>query len=194
MEAFVCPGGNVKHLVHVLYPDPLAQAMKLPPHRPPWNGVLVATLTTKNEAEDFSKLVHLWQPDVVILVAHHQRVTRKEFISWMPFVNLHYHHMTHQVCRHDKFGGVTTSCWRRAIAFCEQATTYDLSLSRMTAGLYARHLQTALDDTIGPTLSQRHLEMKQGSDCRASKGESIAVVNQDQPVYDSSGLGLTWPC
>lgn len=107
----------------------------------------------------------------------------------MPFNGVVYHHVLHQVCRHDNFGGVTQSCWRITFATREQEPIYDLSLRRMTGNLYPRHLQTVLDDTIGPELTWGHLEMKKRPDQRKANAEPVAMVNKTQPVFDSAGLG-----
>ena len=191
VEVFVCHGGNVKHLVESLYPDvyvaPLAKATKLPPHRPPWDGVLATTISSDEEAKELYALAELWRP-TVILIATHKHVSRKKFDSWLPFVNLQYGHMLRHLCHHNEFGGVTSSVWRMAIGIRSRDSTLDLSLPRMTAGLYARHLQTALDDTVGPAPGKRRLEMNERVGSTSNLVLPVGFTEKKQPVYDSAGL------
>ena len=63
----------------------------------------------------------------------------------------------------------------------------------MTAGLYTRHLQTALDDTIGPPPGKRKLE-KTTETSPLKPGLPIGTTNGNQPVYDSSNLGPDLAC
>lgn len=79
---------------------------------------------------------------------------------------------------------------RLGIRICTPNTGIDLSLQQMTAGLYAQHLQTALDDTIGPTPGRRRLEKIEVDKDVPTRGHPspIGTSERGQPVYDSTGL------
>jgi hypothetical protein len=191
VELFICQGGNVRHLVEQLYPDtyiaPLDRALCMPPFHG-WDGILAATLSSSEEANQLRDAVKAWRP-MLVLITSHGSVSRKAFTQWLPFEDLHYaHHIQHR-CHHDKFGGVTNSMWRLAIGIRDESTPLDASLAGMTAGLYSRHLQTALDDTLGSMASKEPLEMESDARSRAARGERVATTKSGNPVFDGNGLG-----
>ena len=99
-----------------------------------------------------------------------------------------YKHVEQSCCTHRQFGGVTTTRWRFVLGRRDDIDpTITFSISRMTAGLYERYLQTALDDTIGPTPGRRQLDT--GS--KLPKGlsdEVVGLVDKQHKVVDGSGL------
>lgn len=160
VEVFVCQGGNVKHLVEDLYPDvfiaPLVEAADMPPHRG-WDGILFATLDTEEASQHVATLVERWRPSTLILAAH-KDVSRHTFYKWIDFSDLGYEFKSQHRCKHQDFGGVTTSSWKFAFIKLHKEDPLEFSIARMTAGLYTRHLQTALDDTLGPATGRKRLD------------------------------------
>jgi hypothetical protein len=103
---------------------------------------------------------------------------------------LGYGQVQDQLCSHQDFGGVTISRWGR-IGFGVRdgaPNDFDMSVKRMTAGLYHRHLQTALDDTIGPAGGRCRLEKFKTSKTKIKVGEPIGTIADGTLVYDSDGL------
>jgi hypothetical protein len=140
VEAFICQGGNVRHLVEQLYPDtyiaPLDKALCIPPLHG-WDGILAGTLLTQDDADHFRQLVKAWRPTLVLITSH-SSLPRKTLNKWLLFQDLQYIHFAH-ACHHEKFGGVTNSAWRLAIGLRNEDSPLDASLTGMTAGLYPRN-------------------------------------------------------
>ena len=189
VEVFVTKGGSVKHLVDKLYPDvfttPHAEALKMPPHR--WDGLMVGTVETEADANAAKQLVRAWHPSFVIMSCHHT-ISRPKARRWMDLADLGYQHTTQHRCSHQDFGGVTLSDWKIAFSCRSSDLLLDFSIPRMTAGLYARHLQTALDDTLGPDPSRRQLDSGKES-VRRIRGV-IGVVDGRGLLMDGSEVGV----
>ena len=150
VEVFVCQGGIVKHLVELLYPDvhiaPLAESLTMPPNRE-WDGVLIATISTKSEADHLRRLVERWGPLVVIIAAHPKKISKASFDKWTSYQDLRYTHSNKYICRHIDFGGVTSSDWRMRVVTTRMDEPLSLELTGMTAsfyiqGTYKRHWAT----------------------------------------------------
>jgi len=92
-------------------------------------------------------------------------------------------------CHHKDFGGVTNSRWRLCVLSTRLDEALDVSLNRMTAGAYPRYLQTALDDTIGPTPGGHRRLEKDKKAYGLGREVSIGVVNGNKPLFDGGGLG-----
>jgi len=192
VEMFVCQGGNVKHLIEQLYHDvhiaPLAEALEVPPHRS-WDGVLLATIGNQTEGDHLEALIKKWRPLVVVIASHHQCISRATFDKLTDYGELGYDHAQKYVCWHNQFGGVTVSGWRMCITTTRLNESLNLSLDRMTASLYSRYLQTALDDTIGPDTGVHHwFDMNKRVKGFGDK-LAVGVVNKNRPLFDSGGLG-----
>ena len=193
VELFVCHGGNVKHLAERLYPDvyiaPVAESVQIPPHRC-WNGLLAGTLSSEQDAIEVMTLIDAWRPAVFILACHCTMSRRQVHRVFNPkSLGNDYDHVEQYQCTHRRFGGVTTSSWK--IVFGVQRSTsfnVDLSITRMTASLYERCLQTALDDTIGPPRGKRRLDTGKTSLAGMSK-EVVGLVDGVHRVYAGSGFG-----
>ena len=87
VEAFVCEGGNVKHLVEQLYPDVYIPSPRQAEHMPPHgscDGLLLGTIANQQDAEICAKLIGKWLPSVVILAVH-GTVSRRAFSAWTKF-------------------------------------------------------------------------------------------------------------
>ena len=87
VEAFVCKGGNVKHLVEQLYPDVYIPSPSHAEHMPlhgSWDGLLLGTIADQQDAEICAKLIGKWHPSVVILSVH-GTVPRRAFTVWTKF-------------------------------------------------------------------------------------------------------------
>ena len=192
VEVFVCQGGIVKHLVEQLYPDvhiaPLAEALEIPPYRC-WDGVLLATIDNQSEADQLHLLVEKWRPQVIIIATHAGRTSKSVFERRTNYHDMGYTYPIQYVCWHNIFGGVTNSGWRIRIFVTRLDEPLDLSLNRMTAGLYPRYLQTALDDTIGPAMGSYHRLEENTRSNKVHDELAIGVVNGTRPLYESSGLG-----
>ena len=192
VEAFICPGGRVKHLAEQLYPDVYiaswASSLLLPPHRH-WDGVLVGTIKSEEEAEQYMSLVERWTPKIVILTCHIS-VSRKRFAGWSNCSKFGYD-VHHQQCHHEEFGGVSISSWRLMIAVKSSDVRLDFCIKRMTAGLYPRHLQTALDDTVGPSKDYLRLDRIKQESPSGDAGlvqPSGIVVEGTREVFDGNSF------
>ena len=191
IEVFVSQGGNTKHLIENLYPDvyiaPREAALRMLPHRA-WDGLVVGTLESDQDACLAREIILAWCPSIVILTGH-QSVSRPRFHRWTDLSHDGYEHTTQHRCAHHDFGGVTVSGWKIAVSWRRSEHNLDFSITRMTAGLYARYLQTALDDTIGPERGRRQLELNaQSSEC-AGRG-SIGVVDGSGYLMAGDGLAV----
>ena len=191
VEVFVGHGGNIKHLVESLYPDvyvaPVVDARALLPHRS-WDGIMVGTIKDGEDAMVFMDLVKTWLPALVI-VASHGSTSRSEFHKWTNLGLEGYEYKSQHKCSHQDFGGVTPSRWRVSFSWRQAFKEIDFSISRMTAGLYPRHLQTALDDTLGAETRVRQLDVDNAPSMNNRKG-IIGPINDREPVMNGNGLAV----
>ena len=189
VEVLVTRGGKLKNIAHQLYPDvllaPPAFAIDLPPHRH-WDGSVLTTITSQEDADDVDRLTRAWRP-LVCLVAFHSSVTRRQMSRWLPLKLEEYSRRVDFRCCHDAFGGVTSSVWN--IWLISKLPSCWMSLAGMTDAYYPRSLQTALDDTLGPSRQQQKFSPNPN---RASSVDGYIIQadgQADQPVYKSTGLG-----
>eukprot|EP00956_Cyclotella_meneghiniana_P001321 scaffold1440_cov23-Cyclotella_meneghiniana.AAC.2 len=185
VEAFVCHGGNIKHLVENHYPDvyvaPMTTAMHLLPHRS-WDGIAIGTIENQEDACTFRELVKAWMPAVVIMTGHCS-ISRSKFHEWTDLSMDGYEHTSLHRCSHQDFGGVTASKWKVAFSWRSSFEDIDFSITRMTASLYPRYLQTALDDTLGAEGRSGQLEVGNSTPETNQEGV-IGVINKRELVMD----------
>ncbi len=95
VEAYICHGGNVKHLIDSLYPGvyvaPLDHTLRMPPHHS-GDGVLAGTISSEEELDHFSQLIRSWAPSIVLATFHHHFPRR--FQQRLQLKKLRYHHTT----------------------------------------------------------------------------------------------------
>ena len=158
VEASVIWGGNVEAVVHrtsnnhrvrIKFNHPssvdIETATRLPPMGK-WDGLLLGTIGCPKDAELFSKLFKLWRP-LIAITAYPPHLSRVEMRNLQPTSPLPIYKQIKMSLVHSTLGGVTSSVWKFS---CYSRTGLPMpGKAIMTAGHYSRHLQTALDDTIG---------------------------------------------
>ena len=191
VEVFVCQGGNIKHLIERLYPDvhvaPLAQSLEILPYHS-WDGLALGTISSESDAQDFKSLIKAWDPSLVIMSGH-ASISRSKFHQWTDLKEMGYERTASHRCSHQKFGGVTASSWKLAFSWKGSHAEIDLSVDRMTAALYPRCLQTALDDTLGPDNSRRQLDLGLQGSIDKMEG-TIGLVDKSEIVMGGDGIGV----
>jgi hypothetical protein len=101
-------------------------------------------------------------------------------------VDLGYEFKSQHCCKHQDFGGVTTLSWKFAFVKLHNNSPLEFSIAQMMAGLYTRHLQTALDDTLGPAKGRKSLEM--GKTSSSTDKAIVGTVDRQFLLVDSDGL------
>mmetsp|Transcript_5950 Transcript_5950/g.13021 ORF Transcript_5950/g.13021 Transcript_5950/m.13021 type:complete len:1140 (-) Transcript_5950:4782-8201(-) len=154
--------------------------MRLPPNTP-WNGIVMATLRSDEEARLFRAIVERWRPTWVV-AACHGSTSRNIVMKWLG------HKISHSSankwsgrCIHSAFGGVTDSEWK--VWYLSKTEDIKISLARMTTTKYSRPLQTALDDTLPGSQEARSFEV-----CERIGSQVGWVTDRGGhrfPVYDS---------
>ena len=122
VEAVVDHHTTFKQLFSHHYPDIRIvnrhQAFNIPPYTQ-GHGMVLATITNFEEAKAVMALMTHWQPAAIAIMCHSQ-VSRADFKKWLPLDPVTYCGLKTTVCRHTKFGGVTTSTWRLCLASRER--------------------------------------------------------------------------
>lgn len=126
VEGVISQRGNIKHLVETLYSDvyvaPLADGLRMLPHRS-WNGIVLSTIETVDDAIMLTELVETWGP-AIVLTAGHSSISRPKFHEWTNLADIGYEGKVQHRCCHQDFGGVTTSKWK--VAFSWKASYDDI--------------------------------------------------------------------
>ena len=194
IEAVVTRSGNeiehvckqLNHPVLVVTPD---RSLRLPPRDVKWDGLVLATVMTDAEADDLHMLIQQWQPLIIMSYFHTAVSTdkRRMCINTHTFEGSYTHKLK---CNHNAFGGVTNSNWFIIVQY-RSAEQSRLSINGMTSSLYPRPLQTALDDTVGPT-RYKNFEIVNGD--KNIAGMVTYYNNNQYKVYDANGLGPNLAC
>ena len=156
-----------------------------------WDGILLATLSSEEEAHLAGRLFHLWRP-LIAIYAPTPGLPRKTKSQWLETAaglghspDLSDLYSATFVDRpHSYFGGVTLA--RGSFAYYTRSTEGVSRASIMTAQQFDRPLQTALDDTLGGQKGAVFEGLPSGEDARdgrvgrAKHGKGMTW----QPVYD----------
>lgn len=163
-EAAVAWGGEVEaithrqkdnHNLHHLFKLPkstsVAKALSSLPTAECWNGIMLCTIASLLDADDGAQLFRHWQPLIAIVAVPSSlsRKCREAFIRRFQASSGDYYSRRDIHCSHSDIGGVTSSRWH-FYHFSRTQEMGDTSKQAvMMAPQFSRHLQTALDDTIG---------------------------------------------
>ena len=82
----------------------ITAAFELPP-RAPWDGLVLGTVTSKQEFEALQKLARAWEP-LVMLVAYPSTISGRDLKHWRPRLGDKYF-ATVIKASHHHWGGVT---------------------------------------------------------------------------------------
>ena len=157
---------------------------------------MIGTIIDEQGSIDSAALFKVWQP-LIAIFAVPASTPRSLFGRW--YVNIRvgatsYYDRKDITISHHAIGGVTTTKWR-FVHLSRRSALGDMSKQAvMMAPQFSRHLQTALQDTIGKT-PLKSVKFEKASTAAPLSGCSVTgYVSSDKwgfkkPVYDSSGSG-----
>ena len=155
-----------------------------------FEGVVMATLLSAEDAALLTKLVTLWRPAVVVVAGNlgGGRAARNTFCSTLNkvFGETHDFFRYYQLC-HARVGGVTA-----AVCQVHAWTRKDAGVRReslMMAEEYSRSIQTALDDTVGADIEGNQLDEPLLGEVLPEHAVGFVTGRNDdrRPVFDGKG-------
>ena len=207
-EAAESWGGTVDAIVHSTQANhqfnktfnlpksiPVSKAHCLSPTDSRWNGVMLCTILSEDDARRAAALFEAWQPLIAILALPFS-LPRRVRSKWTHgsktslFDLAGYGSVLDVNLTHSFVGGVTSACWR----FCHYSRCGGKFTKEavMTTPDYPRHLQTALDDTEGRNTHQRVVFEKASEEADPLGVIVVGHVSIPRqtfkaPVYDGKG-------
>ena len=211
-EAASVWGGHIDQIVHRQQPNhkicqlfklprsiSVAQALSSPPPAgTQWNGIMLATISSDQDSSDVFQLFSNWQP-LIAIIAVPSTASRKQRSLWLQFQDgstpvKTYVKLSIWNVRHADAGGVTTSCWHFHRISRGNTLGQASKQAVMMAPQFTRHLQTALQDTIGGSKWESK-EFEKADEALSSSGitivghmSSIKHQLENVPVYSADGL------
>ena len=177
---------EVIHLVSLSTTTTVSEALLLPPVSN-WNGLLLSTVCSAEDAALVFRMFENWQPWIAI-VAFPSDFTRRKMAALIPAINSKYSRRLYTI-KHHQVGGVTSSVWH--IGHWNRMTNQACRPSLMTMEFFPRPLQTALDDTKGGRLrSQIKTFETQGDSANEIVGTLQAGSSREtRVVYSATKVG-----
>lgn len=197
VEIFVCSRVKISQKSKELYPGidvvTPSKAAKMQPRHGKWEGIVLSTIDSKDQWDAVVSLLNEWKPSMCLIVWNRNALTRRANHVWPEGMKRGGYAYRQEWLNHSQFGGVTTSCWR--MKFISRMSTVNLSIDDLTATMYARSLQTALDDTVGSERGNHCYHV--GGKVSDKLDDGVEVIGSVytngegvRPVYAATGLLL----